>query len=230
MNKLLIHHGSNEIVERPQFGKGKTYNDYGQGFYCTENIELAKEWASTSQGKGYANSYELILDDLVTLELSSSRYIILHWLALLLDNRNVNLSTPTMKKGAIWIKDKFLIDISSYDIIIGYRADDSYFSFARAFLNNEISINQLNYAMRLGKPGEQVVIKSRKAFENLNYLGYCIINSDEYYAKRMERDRKARADYALEIEKDDINGLFIRDIIREEMSENDPRIQRSLFK
>ncbi|MCF0142741.1 MAG: DUF3990 domain-containing protein, partial [Parasporobacterium sp.] len=42
---LTIYHGSQQIVEVPRFGMGKPYNDYGQGFYCTENIELAKEWA-----------------------------------------------------------------------------------------------------------------------------------------------------------------------------------------
>ena len=45
MSKLTIYHGSPEIFEKPQFGKGKPYNDYGRGFYCTEHIELAKDWA-----------------------------------------------------------------------------------------------------------------------------------------------------------------------------------------
>ncbi len=27
------------------FGFGSSTNDYGQGFYCIEDIELAKEWA-----------------------------------------------------------------------------------------------------------------------------------------------------------------------------------------
>lgn len=44
-NDLAIYHGSQQIVEVPQFGVGKPYNDYGQGFYCTESSELAKEWA-----------------------------------------------------------------------------------------------------------------------------------------------------------------------------------------
>ena len=42
--KIIIYHGSQQIVEKPRFGIGKKYNDYGQGFYCTENIELAKEF------------------------------------------------------------------------------------------------------------------------------------------------------------------------------------------
>lgn len=40
----MIYHGSDHIIERPEFGYGKTYNDYGTGFYCTENPNMAKEW------------------------------------------------------------------------------------------------------------------------------------------------------------------------------------------
>lgn len=40
---LIIYHGSGEIIEKPQFGYGNPKNDYGLGFYCTEDIELAKE-------------------------------------------------------------------------------------------------------------------------------------------------------------------------------------------
>ena len=42
---MILYHGSDSIVKSPEYGKGKFYNDYGRGFYCTENKELAKEWA-----------------------------------------------------------------------------------------------------------------------------------------------------------------------------------------
>ena len=59
MSKLLLYHGSQRIVSKPQFGQGKIYNDYGRGFYCTEDKELAKEWACPAADDGFANSYEL---------------------------------------------------------------------------------------------------------------------------------------------------------------------------
>ena len=62
MSKIILYHGSPGIIEQPVFGKGKTYNDYGRGFYCTEHIELAKEWACTEGTDGYANQYELDTD------------------------------------------------------------------------------------------------------------------------------------------------------------------------
>ena len=45
MNKITIYHGSEHVIQKPSMHAGKNHNDYGQGFYCTEDIELAKEWA-----------------------------------------------------------------------------------------------------------------------------------------------------------------------------------------
>ncbi len=42
---MVLWHGSQKIIEVPQFGLGKVHNDYGQGFYCTESLDLAREWA-----------------------------------------------------------------------------------------------------------------------------------------------------------------------------------------
>ena len=225
MSKLVLYHGSPEIIEKPIYGKGKAYNDYGKGFYCTEILELAKEWACTEGVDGYANQYEIETDNLRILNLSADEYTILHWLALLMTYRKLRLSTPVMKRGAEWLKEHFLVDIDDYDAIIGYRADDSYFSFARAFVNNEISLGQLSHAMRLGKLGEQFVLKSPKAFESTKFVSYKSADNTVYYARRKVRDDEARAGFFAELEKEDIDGLYMRDIIREEVKADDPRLR-----
>lgn len=225
MSKLILYHGSSEIIKRPVYGKGKSYNDYGKGFYCTEHLELAKEWACTENTDGYVNQYELQTDGLHILDLSSHEYTILHWLALLIKYRMFRLSTPLMKRAVQWLGDNYQIDLSPYDAVMGYRADDSYFSFARAFVNNEISLKQLSYAMHLGKLGEQFVLKSPLAFEQIQFVSYEIANNIEYYAKRKVRDDAARAVYRAELEKDDLDGLYIRDIIREEVQPDDSRLR-----
>lgn len=225
MDNLILYHGSSEIIEKPAYGKGKTYNDYGQGFYCTEHIELAKEWACTEDTNGFVNMYELDISTLKVLNLSSDEFTILHWLALLMKNRKVRISTPVMKRGMKWLYQNFLPDIKDYDAIIGYRADDSYFSFARAFVNNEISLDQLSYAMKLGKLGEQFVLKSQKAFEQIKFQSYEAVDSTIYYAKRKTRDETARNDYLSELGNGDIDGLFMRDIIREEVMPDDARLR-----
>lgn len=225
MSKLILYHGSSEIIQNPEYGKGKSYNDYGKGFYCTEHQELAKEWACTENTDGFANQYEIETAGLSILNLSGEEYTILHWLALLMEHRRFRISTPVMKRGADWLKEHFLIDLSPYDIVIGYRADDSYFSFARAFVNNEISLAQLSYAMRLGKLGEQVVLKSPKAFNAIQFVSYEIANNVEYYAKRKARDDEAREAFRAELERNDLEGLYMRDILREKVKANDPRLR-----
>ena len=225
MNKLTIYHGSPEIVAKPLFGKGKEYNDYGQGFYCTEHIELAKEWACTEGVDGYANHYEIETDGLSILNLSSDEYTVLNWLAILLLHRKPRLNTPVAIQGREYITNNFLPDFKDKDLIIGYRADDSYFSFARSFVNNEISLNQLSLAMRLGKLGEQIVLKSEKAFDRIEFIDYTVADNAVYYAKRKARDSQAKDAFLKELSTDDINGIYMRDILREEMKQDDPRLR-----
>lgn len=225
MSKIILYHGSPVIVERPVFGKGKAYNDYGRGFYCTENLELAKEWACTEGTDGYANRYEIETDGLRILNLSSEEYTILNWLAILMMNRKGRLSTPVAKRGREYLVQHFLPDYQDSDAIVGYRADDSYFSFARSFVSNEISLKQLGYAIRLGKPGEQFVLKSEKAFDRIRFIDYTVADNTVYYAKRKVRDDEARTAFQKELENEDMDGIFIRDIIREEMKPNDPRLR-----
>ncbi len=214
MSKKILYHGSAEIVKTPLFGKGKPYNDYGQGFYCTEHEELAKEWASATDEDGFINQYEIDTTALNVLDLGEEKYSILHWLALLMKYRRVRISTPVMKRGVDWLLHNYLIDISAYDVIVGYRADDSYFSFARAFMNNEISLTQLSHAMKLGKLGEQVVLISKKAFEQIKFLSYETVDNTIYYPKRKIRDEEARNEFYRILEEDDIEGIYIRDLMK----------------
>jgi hypothetical protein len=121
-----------------------------------------------------------------------------------------------------------LPDISQYDVICGYRADDSYFSYAKDFLNNTISVGQLAHAMKLGELGKQVVLVSPKAFSQIRFLGYEIAESSIYYPRRMERENMARRAYLnshgseFALSKQD---MYIREIIMEEVKNDDPRLR-----
>ena len=202
-----------------------SFDDFADLLCSGDDCIKSKEWACTEGVDGYANQYEIETDNLRILNLSADEYTILHWLALLMTYRKLRLSTPVMKRGAEWLKEHFLVDIDDYDAIIGYRADDSYFSFARAFVNNEISLGQLSHAMRLVKLGEQFVLKSPKAFESTKFVSYKSADNTVYYARRKVRDDEARAGFFAELEKEDIDGLYMRDIIREEVKADDPRLR-----
>lgn len=225
MSKLTLYHGSNKIVSNPVFGKGKSYNDYGLGFYCTQSNELAKEWACPTLDDGFSNCYELETEGLSVLDLQSAQFCTLHWLAVLIDNRRFDMDTPVMRQGANYLKTHFLPQLSDYDLIRGYRADDSYFAFAQAFLSNQISYDQLRKAMRLGKLGEQIVLKSKKAFDLIEFKNYEIAQGQTYYKLRLNRMEKAKSDYKKSLEEADISGLFIRDLVLGDIQNEDPRLR-----
>ena len=135
------------------------------------------------------------------------------------------MTTPIQIEAKKQLLERFLPDFSKADVIRGYRADDSYFSFARAFLGNEISLRQLSLAMRLGQLGEQVVLKSKKAFGRLRYSGNVLAEAKTYYPKRLARDTAARAAFKKEASNPDLDGIFMRDILREHMERDDARLR-----
>ena len=224
---FVIYHGSQQIVEVPKFGIGKKYNDYGQGFYCTENIELAKEWACPVKNDGYANKYILHLDGMNVMHLTKGEFNILNWLAILLSNRKFDITSPVGNSAREFILSRFMPDTTNVDVMIGYRADDSYFSFAEDFVNNTISLRDLNRAMQLGTLGEQIVLLSERSFKQIEFANYEIADYREYYYKRAERDQNARTSYANQKKnlQQLMNDIFILDIIREDMKHDDPRLQ-----
>ena len=194
-NIIDIYHGSVNKIEHPVFGAGKSYNDYGRGFYCTEYVELAKEWACSADSDGYANHYQLDITGLSVLNLNGPGYNILNWLAILLENRKFNVAEGLPQRARAYILENFNVDYKKYDIIIGYRANDSYFSYAGDFVNGTLSLADLSEAMRLGKLGEQVVLKSKKAFEALTFVEAIKAPRQEYFAKYKYRDEEARGKY-----------------------------------
>ena len=170
-NLITIYHGSKQIVEVPTFGMGKKNNDFGLGFYCTESDDLAKEWAVSSLSDGFSNRYTLNTEYLNILKLNSPDYTILNWMAVLVEHRLFSIRTPVARRAKSYLIDNFGINVNAYDLITGYRADDSYFDYAEAFLNNGITVEQLAHAMKLGKLGEQIVIKSKFAFSAAIHAG-----------------------------------------------------------
>ena len=221
-----LYHGSEKIIEKSIYGQGEKYNDYGLGFYCTDSIDMAKEWGVKKDTDGYANCYELDCNGLDILNLNDDQYCILHWLAILLQHREFDIPSVLALEAKEYILDKFSIDYERYDAIIGYRADNSYFSFAQDFINGTISFRQLNHAMYLGKLGQQFVLKSEKAFSQIKFCGYEIAAADEWYQKKMLRDKSARREYFdVERNRRQKGDIFIPQIIDEEMTSDDPRLR-----
>ena len=225
--RITIYHGSKQVVAEPTFGEGRKNNDFGLGFYCTESRDLAKEWAVSSLRDGFCNRYSLDTEYLNILRLNSPQYTILNWMAVLVEHRLFSIKTPVARRAKQYLIEHFGVNVNAYDVVVGYRADDSYFDYAEAFLNNAITVEQLARAMRLGKLGEQIVIKSRFAFSQLRYEGFEVAEKDRYYVLRKARDEEANGTY-LDILEEESDGLYIQDIIRGGVTNDDPRIPRNI--
>ena len=228
MSKIILLHGTDHIIEKPDINIGNEHNDYGKGFYCTKAEEMAKEWACKQNTDGFVNRYELNTDGLKILDLTDGQHTVLNWIAILLKYRTFKLSSEIAIDARDYIIEHYSVNISDYDVVIGYRADDSYFQYAESFVSNGLPLRSLNKALRLGKLGEQTVLVSQKAFDRIRFIDAAPVSKDEYYPKFIDRDSSARKAFKQEIKKSKVyrDDIFVLDILREEMQNNDPRIQR----
>ena len=223
---MIVYHGSDHVIEVPVYNGSKRANDYGYGFYASENKELAKEWACSKNRNGYANSYEADLSDLSVLNLNSPEHNILNWLAILAKYRTDWQKTSIAEDAKEYLQQNFFIDPAPYDVIIGYRADDSYFSFAQDFVAGATSLRRLSEATRLGKLGEQIVFKSEASFSKIRFIKAETADAAEYFEKKISRDREAQRAYRnSKKSSDSVNELFMLDIMREGIQNGDPRIR-----
>ena len=193
MGKIILYHGSPNKVVVPQFGFGEGKHDYGKGFYLTENIELAKEWAvcRPDEMNGWVHKYELETDDLRILDFQEHN--ILSWLAELMKHRDASDSRRYKVLSKKFI-DEYGIDTSEYDVIKGWRANASYFYIAKEFVRDNIDIEILEELLSLGGLGIQYCIKSELAYSKLTEVDDGLISVDysEFNEKYNERDIIAR--------------------------------------
>ena len=224
---ITLYHGSQQLVRTPVLGGGKAHNDFGPGFYCTEDPGLAKEWACTLADGGYVNKYKLDTDGMRILWLNSEEYTLLNWIAVLVTHRTFRIKTPVAGRAKKYLEDNFSVNVDAYDLVTGYRADDAYFDFADAFLNNGLTVEQLGMAMRLGKLGEQIVLKSAFAFQQIRFAGIIPVDRSIYYPLRKARSDRAMEQYAA-LTTAESDGLYMADIMRQKVKNDDPRIPRNL--
>lgn len=193
MKKLILFHGTPDEVIVPTYGKGEAKHDYGQGFYLTESIELAKEWAvcRPNETNGYVHKYELETDDLKIFDFQDKG--VLAWLAELMKHRDAADSKRYRMLAKKFI-EKYGVDTDEYDVIKGWRADASYFYIAKEFVRDNVDIDILEELLSLGGLGIQYCIKSELAYSKLHEVEDSLLTVDytEFNEKYNQRDITAR--------------------------------------
>jgi hypothetical protein len=193
MSKIILYHGSPNKVVVPKYEFGEEKHDYGKGFYLTENIELAKEWAvcRPDETNGWVHKFELETTDLKILDFQ--KYDVLSWLAELMKHRDAS-DTRRYRMLAKKFIEKYGINTSGYDVIKGWRADASYFYIAKEFVRDNVDIEILEELLSLGGLGIQYCVKSELAYSKLTEIQSDLISVDynEFNDKYNERDINAR--------------------------------------
>lgn len=169
MGVITLYHGSPNKVVIPQYGCGDDKHDYGRGFYLTDDIELAKEWAvcRPDEKNGWVHKYELECDELKILDFKE--YDVLAWLAELMKHRDAADSKRYRMLAKKFIA-KYGKDTDEYDVIKGWRADASYFYIAKEFVRDNIDIDILEELLLLGGLGTQYCVKSERAYSRLHEI------------------------------------------------------------
>jgi len=163
---LELYHGSNQAIGQIKLSLCKPYKDFGKGFYLTESIELAKEWAvcRPNDANGWVHKYELETDGLKILDFQQRD--VLSWLAELMKHRDAADSKRYRMLAKKFI-EKYGVDTSDFDVIRGWRANASYFYIAKEFVRDNIDIDILEELLSLGGLGIQYCIKSEAAYTKL---------------------------------------------------------------
>ncbi|MBO4541422.1 MAG: DUF3990 domain-containing protein, partial [Bacilli bacterium] len=192
---MKLFYGSKTLFRKPTFGLGNPANDYGLGFYLTEDPRMAELWASQYPQGGFVIAFRLDPKDLEILHLDEfDEPGILRWIALLAKHRFPYRERLAHKKSIDWLIRHFDSPINQYDAVIGYRADDSYFNYSLGFVSGTVSLETLAQAMKLGKLGLQAALLSEKAFRKLEFINATPIPFKEDYhqfrQKTLEEYRK----------------------------------------
>lgn len=193
MENLILFHGSPNEIVTPTFGLGNEKHDYGMGFYLTESIELAKEWAvcRPDETNGWVHKFEFDTEGLKILDFQQIN--VLSWLAELMKHRDAS-DTKRYRVLAQKFIDKYGVDTTGYDVIKGWRANASYFYIAKEFVKDNIDIDILEDLLSLGGLGIQYCIKTERAYAKLREVEGSLLPVDyaEFNEKYNERDTTAR--------------------------------------
>ncbi|MBO5551171.1 MAG: DUF3990 domain-containing protein, partial [Lachnospiraceae bacterium] len=188
---MRIYHASKKIITTPVSAHKNLIRDFGDGFYATENEELVMEWASIDDNGGFINIFELETDQLNVLDLGSPGHSVLNWLALILSGRSSVADSQNARRNAEGIIKRYLPDISSVDIIKGFRADDTNLIYCKAFIEERIDKDQLSALIESADLGEQLVLCSEKAFDSLKYISSEAIDGSYSYHSRLTKELRA---------------------------------------
>ena len=142
---MILYHGSNIAIIKPDVLHSRSRVDFGQGFYLTPHYEQAKQWCRkfmTLDTSAYKECKVLRFD-----------YYDEHWLDFIVGCRSGK-------------------SVDDYDIIEGGVANDKIFNTIELFLSDLIDKKEVIKRLKYEKPNWQICLKKQYVIDRyLKFTG-----------------------------------------------------------
>ena len=148
---MIVYHGSNCVVEKPDVNFSRSSTDFSKGFYLTPIKEQALMWCAKKKiqhGRAFINGYELNEGEFSKYKLLYFDSYSLEWLKFI-------------------CKCRYELDTSDYDIVFGPIADDKIYDslnlYFSGFINEFETINKIKF----NKPNMKICIRNNRTINDL---------------------------------------------------------------
>ena len=148
MEKIVVCHGSSQIVEVPAIRITKYNKDFYFGFYCTIIKVQARRWATRFGEEGYINLYEYRPNQ--ELKLLTFEKMTEEWLDFIVACRSGQAH--------------------SYDIVEGPMADDVIYNYVQGFMDGKYSREAFWELAKFKYPTHQISFHTARALTTLRFL------------------------------------------------------------
>lgn len=157
---MILYHGSNVVVSKPELVVQNRFLDFGHGFYTTTNKQQAVSFADKvtnrrKEGIATVNIYEIdekkAFDECTLLHFEGPTG---EWLDYVSDNRSGIYSGK------------------SYDLIYGPVANDNVYATFTLYMSHVLTKEQTIEALKIKKLYDQLVFTSEKSLEYLRFVGF----------------------------------------------------------
>ena len=146
--RMILYHGSKEVVDSPEIRIQKYNKDFYFGFYCTVFPEQAVRWATRFDGVGYLNEYEYNPDE--NLRIKRFPQMTEEWLDFIVSCR---MGQP-----------------HEYDIVEGPMANDTIFNYVQDFVDGKITREAFWALAKFKKPTHQISFHTVRALTTLAFV------------------------------------------------------------
>ena len=148
MEKILVYHGSSQLVETPEIRISKFNKDFYFGFYCTIMKKQAERWATRFDEKGYVNIYEYHPN--TELKILKFEEMTEEWLDFIVACRSGKSH--------------------DYDIVEGPMADDTIYNYVQGFIDGKYSREMFWALAKFKYPTHQISFHTARALTTLKFV------------------------------------------------------------